>query len=671
MNTRASLLATTLACTAFVATAQTPAYQVLEVPMAQISDLNNLSQLVGTGGLWSGGVVVDLGAFELYGAVGINDLGIILGSSGTNSFRRGRCAGAGDVPALLAPDGGLDCSYNLSWAFPSDLNATSQVALTEASAAEPYIWDRSVPRFQSLPYFTSPLIDLSFSQLRAINDSGVIVGRVTDTSGTVYRAARWTTNPPMTVLDLGDLGGGQAAPSDINNAGTIIGTSTNATAAIRAFRWNDGAMVDIGDFSPRAINESEVIVGTQTGAGVPTAVFYQAGTLTDLNTLIDANAGWVLESATEINEIGQIAGVGRRNGTPRGFLLVPVAAPLVEANLISTIAPSQNPYLEGSLSYGGTITNQGPAPATDVVLTMTLQLTDLFRFPPYGLEPQPVLSKGSCLNATGEVDADHPEFVIKKLWCTIGTLAVGESVTVSYDTLGPQAKPSAPFAATVFSRQLDVDPGDNKAALTIPNSSNVNLTLTTVNLPSTVWVGQPVNYQLQLTNNGTTAADLPWGNADANLAPGASLISPVAVTYSTPGLRQSSLTYMPYQIERVPADNTLVVSINVIAVPDTDLDGALDNADNCRLAANGTLIRDAGNNVQRDTDGDGFGNVCDADLNQSGSVNAADLVLFRTAFGTAGPHADLNGDGTVNAADLVRFRQLFGQAPGPGVATGP
>jgi hypothetical protein len=38
------------------------------------------------------------------------------------------------------------------------------------------------------------------------------------------------------------------------------------------------------------------------------------------------------------------------------------------------------------------------------------------------------------------------------------------------------------------------------------------------------------------------------------------------------------------------------------------------------------------NNSQRDTDGDGYGNWCDADLNNDLKVNFADLALFRCQF---------------------------------------
>jgi hypothetical protein len=91
---------------------------------------------------------------------------------------------------------------------------------------------------------------------------------------------------------------------------------------------------------------------------------------------------------------------------------------------------------------------------------------------------------------------------------------------------------------------------------------------------------------------------------------------------------------------------------------DTDADAVIDRLDNCKLTANAS---------QRDSDADCIGNGCDADLNNSGgTVNFADLAIFRVLFGTVAPVADFNGsDGVVNFADLSLFRTLFGRPIGP------
>lgn len=91
---------------------------------------------------------------------------------------------------------------------------------------------------------------------------------------------------------------------------------------------------------------------------------------------------------------------------------------------------------------------------------------------------------------------------------------------------------------------------------------------------------------------------------------------------------------------------------------DTDADGVPDAGDNCTEVANAD---------QRDTDGDGFGNICDADFNNDGIMYTADLSYFRSKYRSTDPDASLvlDGKSNVNAQDLSIFRSLYGKPPGP------
>ncbi|MFK7888330.1 MAG: thrombospondin type 3 repeat-containing protein [Gammaproteobacteria bacterium] len=93
-------------------------------------------------------------------------------------------------------------------------------------------------------------------------------------------------------------------------------------------------------------------------------------------------------------------------------------------------------------------------------------------------------------------------------------------------------------------------------------------------------------------------------------------------------------------------------------LPDEDADGIANAVDNCR---------DHPNTDQRDTNGDGIGNVCDADFNNDSVVNVIDLSILRAQFfaDDANPDADLDGDGVVALTDLALLRQLFFKPPGP------
>lgn len=98
-------------------------------------------------------------------------------------------------------------------------------------------------------------------------------------------------------------------------------------------------------------------------------------------------------------------------------------------------------------------------------------------------------------------------------------------------------------------------------------------------------------------------------------------------------------------------------------IADPDGDGVPLSTDNCLNVANPDQI---------DSDGDGFGNACDADLNGDCVVNFLDLGLLRLGFfGTPGdtiwnPDADFNNDNVVNFVDLGQLRLMFFDAPGPG-----
>lgn len=97
------------------------------------------------------------------------------------------------------------------------------------------------------------------------------------------------------------------------------------------------------------------------------------------------------------------------------------------------------------------------------------------------------------------------------------------------------------------------------------------------------------------------------------------------------------------------------------ALEDIDQDTIDDSVDNCLLVAN---------KDQRDSNGDGYGNVCDADLNNDEIVNSLDLGLIKKVFSKTDAEADIadadvNGDRVINALDLGLFKQMFLKPPGP------
>ncbi|MFK8016779.1 MAG: thrombospondin type 3 repeat-containing protein [Gammaproteobacteria bacterium] len=135
-------------------------------------------------------------------------------------------------------------------------------------------------------------------------------------------------------------------------------------------------------------------------------------------------------------------------------------------------------------------------------------------------------------------------------------------------------------------------------------------------------------------------------NTTINFTLRASDLGPINVSVAT-----SSLDPDP-----VPENSTFTDSTVVVVEADVDDDGVMDRSDNCLYIANPD---------QRDSNGDGYGNLCDGDLNNDNVTNVVDLGLMRAAFFTADADADLNGDDVVNVVDLGLLRTLFFAAPGP------
>ncbi len=203
--------------------------------------------------------------------------------------------------------------------------------------------------------------------VNGINNSGDMVGQnaVLDTWG-IGHATVWKG---LTATDLGSLGGGQSvveygsSAQGVNDQGEIVGWSStipypfpNLTSGwlgiptIHAVMWTPAGVIgDLGTLpgdtlsAAAKVNYFGVVIGSSgNDAGLgpnSNGLFYdvigrpfvwtQVSGMRDLNALIPAKSGWVLNAVYDINFWGQIVGQGTFHGVPHGFLLTPKSFPLV------------------------------------------------------------------------------------------------------------------------------------------------------------------------------------------------------------------------------------------------------------------------------------------------------------------------------------------------------
>jgi len=127
------------------------------------------------------------------------------------------------------------------------------------------------------------------SHAASINEFGVIVGDADPTADFLdyQNAALWQDGVVTYLPDLGDVGGViESYARDVNDHGTIVGTSVTPNFEVHAVMWVDGQV-------------------------------------TDLNTLIPPGSGWLLANAYAIGNDGRIVGEGFSLQGLEAFVLVP------------------------------------------------------------------------------------------------------------------------------------------------------------------------------------------------------------------------------------------------------------------------------------------------------------------------------------------------------------
>lgn len=174
----------------------------------------------------------------------------------------------------------------------------------------------------------------NMSVAKDISDAGGVTG-YSETEDGQIRAFLYASGFGMT--DIGTLGGRDSYGYGVNSQGQVVGFSDNDTGQIHAFLYEDGEMQDIGslggeDSFAYSINELGFVVGNaETSDGEAhafvyheQAFWYSDATMIDLNDFIPLESDWeCLTTAYDINEWGQIVGIGQKDGETHAFIMTP------------------------------------------------------------------------------------------------------------------------------------------------------------------------------------------------------------------------------------------------------------------------------------------------------------------------------------------------------------
>ena len=291
-------------------------YKVVALPLRP-SHINEAGQVIGTttshrAALWqkqSGLRELPLTA-GFYNSEGtsVNSAGHAVGVLYDRGFNKHRAfVFANDTLTLLTGD----------QSHPYGINDSDQVVgeslIAGKTSTEPVSWTNNVAR---------SLGGCCGGSAKSVNKDGEVVGDVYDAGGR-YEAFLWTPSRGLHQIGPADRYSSAIA---LNDRGHVV---VQAFSEIFLYAGENLIHVELSPqypSQPRAMNNCDVIVGSFGPFADAERAFMwdKSRGFRDLNSYIAPDSGWKLESATSINDKGEIVGRGDFKGEDdSGFLLVP------------------------------------------------------------------------------------------------------------------------------------------------------------------------------------------------------------------------------------------------------------------------------------------------------------------------------------------------------------
>jgi probable HAF family extracellular repeat protein len=293
----------------------------------------------------------------------------------------------------------------------------------------------------------------SFPVASDINDAGKAVGTAVvswDLSGipTNWYGFLYDEGATPKLRNLGSY----SSLSSMNNFGKAVGGGSIYDSVTQQWQ-NLGTIGGCSSGNAYDINDSDQVVGVwHTCDGSPRAFLKEsAQPMIDLNTLIPADSGWTITSASAINNHGKIAAIGRKGGgEDHALLLTPTSSDTpppedTEAPSPPSItSPQTNSYDKvGSFSVSGS----AEASSTVELLEGTTSK---------GTTKADSSSGAWSIPLTGISEGAHTYFA-KATDVASNTSSASDSITVTVDRTAPTVSKVHPASgATTVARNTSV-----------------------------------------------------------------------------------------------------------------------------------------------------------------------------------------------------------------------
>ena len=232
-----------------------------------------------------------------------------------------------------------------------------------------------------------------------------------------------------TVIPIGPAG---SRPTAINSSGQIVGSFT-AGDATHAFLYSGARFVDLGTLGgtygiARGINDAGAVVGASSDvAGNTHAFVYANGTMTDIGTLGGNNS-----SAAAINNKGQVAGVADGPDGSYAFLYSPGTGMLNLGTLPDGVFSRAEGINDAGVVVGGSLTGPSPLPLFHAFIYEGGAMTDLGSFTGAYSVAQSINDRGAVVGwSNAGLNLDHAFLYSAGVMTDLGTLT-GQGTSVAY-----------------------------------------------------------------------------------------------------------------------------------------------------------------------------------------------------------------------------------------------